>query len=272
MANLSDFVPNLMLKGTEYSNKSDNPYTFTASMIGNEVLQNYLTVVNGTFPTQKVDDTTIGSIFHRGMEEIIKEQEQSINDILLLGTEQNLQRILDNGWTLSGTADLKFATNLESDFNLNIHDFKLTKMYAIGKIREDLSGHNYTKQLNILKYLDYWERIESLAPIPTYNLVIDAFAKDAKAIQGEEIHHAIEVPEANNDVIEAEILQKTNELQQYIESGEIPPACEDVWPRRMRNGTTINTRCTFYCSHGKSGKCPYFNPNTRQTVARISNW
>ncbi len=271
MAQLSDFLPNLMLKATEYSNRSDNPYTFTASMYGNEVLQNYLTVVNGTFPTQKIDDTTIGGIFHRGMEEIIRETiADHGREGLHVSPEQNLQYTLPNGWTLSGTADLKIYDTNEQI--MEIHDFKLTKMYAIGKIREDLMNHNYTKQLQILMYLDWKQEHGDPNYNPKYELVIDAFAKDAKAIQNEEVHHAISAPVIELGQLKQELLRKTDELQQYIESGEIPPACEDLWPRRMRNGTTINTKCTYYCSHGKSGKCPYFNPNTRQTVARVSNW
>lgn len=264
---LSEFVPDLMLKATEYSNRSDNPYTFTASMIGNEVLQNYLTVVNGTFPTKKIDDTTTGSIFHKGMEQIIKEDARIPEGFSAVHAESNLQVQL-GAWTISGTADLKMTT---SDLSfVKIDDFKLTKMYAIGKIREDLHNHNYTKQLNVLRWLDvkYYKYFET----PEYELVIDAFAKDPKAINGEEVYNPIQAPILPLDVVEAELLQKTNELQQYIESGDIPPQCTDLWPRRMRNGTTLNTKCALYCSHGKSGKCPYFNPNTRETVARVSNW
>ena len=266
----NDFVKKVMLEGTKYSNKSKNPYTITASMIGNDLLQNYLTVINGSQPTKKIDDTVLGSVFHRGMEEIIKEKlngdSGGVTRDLSISTEQNLQHDLPNGWTVSGTADLKLV--VLGSAHKSIRDFKLTKMYAINKIRENLAEHNYTSQLNVLKWLDS----KDYTGIGSYTLIIDAFAKDTKAVNGEEVHNPIEAPQKHNDVIEAELLQITNLLQQHVESGEIPDQCEELWIRRMRNGTSIPTRCAYYCAHGKSGKCPYYNPTTRETAARVSNW
>jgi hypothetical protein len=131
-------------------------------------------------------------------------------------------------------------------------------------IKKDLLNHPYTKQLQVLDYL--------LATGTKIELFLDIFTKDAKAIENEKSYEQVEVPRANKNDLVAEILTQTDELQKYIESGEIPPQCEDVWVRKLKNGTTIPTKCALYCSHGKAGVCPYYQPSTRESVNRLTNW
>jgi hypothetical protein len=266
-------IEDIILDSTEYTNKSNNPYTFTASMMGNDVLQNYLTVLYGSEKDTTINEATLGSVFHLGMERAIeafrkdKHENKGYEDIARMFAEKNMQTKL-NDWTISGTADLIIEYK---NHEVEIHDFKLTKMYAINKMKttEELYNHRYNLQLNILSWLHNRNNINGGQ---SYSLYIDAFAKDNKAIKQENVFHQIRGKLRPFVFLVNEITKKTDILQKYIESNEIPPVCEELWPRRLPNGTTINTKCSFYCSHGKTGKCPYYNPGTRELKAVISGW
>ena len=109
-------------------------------------------------------------------------------------------------------------------------------------------------------------------------LVLDFFLKDAKAVNFEPSYQPTVVPSLLHggnisfmESFEQEIVEKTNALQAYIELGEVPPQCQDLWLRNVK-GTVIPTKCALYCSHGKAGLCPHYSPTTRTTVNRLADW
>ena len=105
-------------------------------------------------------------------------------------------------------------------------------------------------------------------------LFIDAFIKDADKLKAEPSYKQIEV-EANNDFITNYLVETTEELQGWIESGEVPPKCDDVWLRKPKGfDYAIPSRCMFYCAHGRSGLCPHFKPSHQNQINKqvISNW
>ena len=262
-----------ILNGTKYKSgftPSDDEYTISASMIAKEPLQNYLTIIHGSHNDKKIGDNTLGSVFHAGIEQIIlnatnKDTNETRDGEYAL-SEYAMNYKLKNGWILSGTADLILrGENLRS----SIHDYKLTKSYALKMINKNIVNHDWSKQLQIL---DFLHKKESPPEASYSDLYLEVFIKDAKSIEQEKTYNRINIPNENHEVLEAKIIGITNELQQFIENGEIPPECKDTWKRKLKNGTTIATKCALYCSHGAAGVCPYYRPDTRESVARIVNW
>lgn len=290
----------MVLDGIKYEKdyvKEDGNYVISASMIGREPIQNYLTIVHGTIDDEEIGDTTLGSVFHKGMETIALEYMQTIDDHNpdepVIQPEEGFSYQLENGWWVEGTADL---VNTSDALAFQIRDYKLTKKYAHTMFKKEKHSHNYTKQLQTLEAL-FRKELEKQGMEPTsVELICDFFLKDAKAAEYQPSHEPEVVPnklgqayvprlldeEGNvvseeqiamsaEDVVFEEIIEKTNELQRYLESGEIPPACEDKWIRNVK-GKILPTKCVLYCSHGKAGLCPHYDAKSRQSVERLANW
>jgi hypothetical protein len=235
-------------------------------MLGKDVLQNFLTVVYGSHKGTEIDDTTLGSVFHRGMENIAAEKLSWGEDIAELSIEQQMQADLNEDWIVSGRADLRYL-HLPSDVYC-IHDYKLIKHYAASQVvaRPD---HPYRWQLGVLRWLA--NLTEPAARDKAVHCFIDIFAKDAKRLNGELTYTQIQVPTGQiltND-IQSKLESSTRAIQNYIECGDIPPQCEDLWWRTVGK-TKVPTKCALYCSHGKAGVCPYYKPP--RIEKRLSDW
>ncbi len=265
-------------KETQYKrgfNPPNNEYVISASMVAKEPLQNYLTILYGNLETlnQPIDDSDLGSVFHKGMEQIILAEKERIdingkeNEHVLC--EHTMHKKLINGWYLSGTADLIIR---RKDGTSDIEDHKLTKTYALKMIKKDILSHDYTVQLQVLDLLNWHENPYDEDKKIQSNLAINVFCKDAKAINKEVTFTKVTAPNAQLENLESSIVEITSSLQAYIEEGEIPPKCEDIWLRKLKNGTTIATKCALYCSHGKANHCPYYESTTRESVNRLINW
>ena len=275
---MKDFVKNMVLEATQYVSgyvNKDDDYVISASMVGKEPLQNYLSIVHGKITDTDIGDNTLGSVFHKGMEQIAMEKVKSGTGKNIIGIEKPLYYKLPNDWILSGTADLIL---LDENNNVEIHDYKLTKSYAHAMFLKEKFSHDYTKQLQVLDALiregDY--RPEEVNG--QIELVVDYFVKDAKAINYEASFRPEPAPNKTGtddmraaEVTFAEVVAITDSLQGYIEAGQVPPECKDKWPRNIK-GTVIPTKCALYCSHGKAGLCPYYKPDTRKAVNRLAQW
>ncbi len=249
----------------------DDAYVISASMLAKDPLQNYLTILHGSHEEKSISDSTLGSVFHKGMEQIIiaSKSKRGLNTDEHILIEHTMSKKLANGWYLSGTADLIIR---RPDGTSTIEDHKLTKTYALKMIKKDLNQHDYTVQLQALDLLNWSENPFEIDKRLQSNLTINVFCKDAKAIDKEPTFTAVTAPNAHIESFEESVVEITSSLQAYIEEGEIPPKCEDVWLRKLKNGVTIPTKCALYCGHGKSNHCPYYEPNTRESVNRLSNW
>ncbi len=258
-----------------YINKDDK-YVISASMVGKEILQNYLSILHGKIESSEISDMTLGSVFHKGMEDIARDKQ--LEDVgekdssTIWGIEHSMYVDLPNGWVLSGTADL---ITEPTPGNFEIRDYKLTKSFSHKKFLEDKYNSDYTTQLQVLEAL-FREGNNRPEVIENVDLICDFFVKDAKAINYELTHRPEYIPRKKGtedmraaEVTLAEVVAITDSLQAYLESGEIPPECTDKWKRNIK-GNIINTKCAFWCSHNKH--CPYYDPSTRSSVNKLVGW
>ena len=273
MVNIKDIV----LSGTEYVSgyiNTDDRYVISASMIGKEPLQNYLSILHGKVHNEEINDSTLGSVFHLGMEKIMIDYKVRANHDIW-GIEHSMHVLLQNGWIISGTADL---ITEEENNHYAIHDYKLSKTYAKTMMKKELATHDYTKQLQVLEFLFINNNKRPTLINGSTVLACEFFVKDAKAINFESTHETIIVPNKKGTVehnasteMEKEIIKITDELQTYLESGTVPPQCSDLW-WRVNKGKRIPIKCMLYCSHGSAGLCPYYDPKNQQSIERLANW
>ena len=294
-----NFIEKTILEATTYVSgyvNKDDDYVISASMVGNDPLQNYLSIIHGKIGEEVIGDNTLGSVFHLGMKGIMQRKldlcianGETSN---IIGIEKDMYVKLSNGWILSGTADLI----LNNRGSVEIHDYKLSKSYAKKKLKEQLTTHNYAIQLRVLDALFRENQDGKVYGIEgDIRLSVDFFSKDAKAIEFEPTYEDVVIPSKKGiefeptyedvvipskrgtedmsatEVVFGEVVEITNSLQAYIESGEIPPICKDRWPRNVK-GKIIPIKCALYCSHGKAGLCPHYKNSDRTNVEHIVNW
>lgn len=252
---LKEFI----LDKTQYKSgyeKTGDEYVLSASMLGSDVLQNYFTIIYGHSKDIRIGDNTLGTIFHRGMETMIMEGTEKSG--ILLFPESRYHYDLDDNWVISGTADLIIQNSGEYE----IHDYKLSKSYTTKMMKKNITNHQYTKQLNVLNWLMRKRGLEKDA-----QLIVDFFLKDAKIMDFEESFQQVEVPVYSMERIEGELLERTKTLQSYIESATVPPQCEDLWPRKVKN-KLINAKCEYYCGH--KSHCPYVQSSAYHSVEMLA--
>ncbi len=265
-----DFVKQTIIEGTQYKNaaRDENPLYISASMIGSNELQNFLTIVNEPIAETDITDATLGTILHKGMEAYVLEQTKKSTEPPLV--EFSMKMILNNGWLLTGTADL--ITKVSNDHYI-IHDYKFVKSYALKMYREDKqkAKHSYTLQMNALKLL-FKNYMNSLG---YENIRIDIqihyFLKDANKMKDEPSYEIVYPPELSSEEMIDIVVEKTNSLNEYIINGEVPPECsdQDKWFRKVK-GTAVPTRCMKYCSQGKAGNCKYYNPLGYHSIQNLA--
>jgi len=259
MYNLKKALLNQSKYISGYVNENDD-YVISASMVGREPLQNYLDIIYGKQEVDDITDMFIGSCFHEGMRTYMNKEANY--DKSIIGVEKPLHTKLSNGWIISGTADLIVTDN----DTVEIHDYKTTKAYAVKMFDKEPLSHQYNMQLNVLGYL--WKQMH-----PSFEgeikLVLDFFVKDADKLKSEPTLVQREVQQLTNKEIEETLLQKTNELQSYIESGQIPPKCEQLWPRKV-NGVFMNSRCEIWCQFKRI--CPHYESPYNKDTAMLTNF
>jgi hypothetical protein len=150
---------------------------------------------------------------------------------------------------------------IEGPETIDIHDYKLTKTYALKKIKTELSTHQYVKQINTAAWI--LRQTES----KKFRGFLEIFVKDAKKIAYEPSYEQVEVE--IDEFFEETLLSVTNELDSFLNNKIMPKKCEDVWFRKVK-GTAIATRCKFYCD--VSHVCPYVNNSANSVAKNLTGW
>ncbi len=237
-----------ILKDISSYERIDKENHISASMLGNDVLQNYLIIKNPDLVQKfEIGQHTIGSVFHKGIE-CVGQQKYDKNQIEF---ELKVERKLENGWTLTGTIDMVDYENMV------IHDFKLSKKYALKMLKKE-ELHSYKLQLNAYKYaLDL-----------DYDMVLDFFMKDQDILKHELAYEQYVVQDIKD--FRFHLYAIVNELDMYLSDDKLPPEC-DTWLRKTKQGM-VKSKCAFYCS--VASVCPYYTgkQKARDSINKIVGW
>jgi hypothetical protein len=244
----------------------------SASMINDDLFHQLMVIKHGALNAD-ISQATIGSIFHKGMETIFKNQN--------ISNEVKLEPIKYSGFEITGTADLV-------DFNSNtVYDVKLIKhsKYAGGKsfkgLKDKTNGEDddYFIQLNIYRYL-----LEKEYGKP-FNMKLLLFFKDGgwdyRAKQAIPNFKTLEVPKIDNSKIESYIANTIEHLLDYIDFNENGSIKEVHLDRAMvgyakecqekygfittKSGQKKPSRCALYCEYNTVCKA-YNSSNDEQML------
>ena len=247
--NYKDFTEQTLLNATRYSgNTEPGVKQFLASMLGNDLLANYLKFKYGSKPEKEFTAATFGSVFHLGAELVFK-------DILDVDVESSMKIKLSNGWTISGSVDL-----ILHQFN-QIIDWKTTTATAISKVHSEGKDGNYPLQMAVYKYLLF--KTEGKLYNTSLGMIDKSFSY-FKTNKNDQLTF-VEVDTYSPEEIEQKLLDATNELQHYIDLDIMPDQCANLWFMKRKGQPAVAMKCKFYCD--QSSNCPHYNSDYHDTNA-----
>lgn len=217
---------------------------FSASSLGSTVLQNYYRYQFGVIKDHEFGQNTLGSIFQLGVDAIFKGSEQYINSM-------RAKHTLDNGWVISGEIDQLDMKNRV------IIDNKTTKTYKIKMLKKQNKDDDYMLQLAVYRWL-LWKNGEGKDWKTVLACVDKQGGYDSRTLDPIPSLEMLEVETYTVEEIEAMLISKTDELDQWIELGSEPEVCPDRWTRRLKTGVTVDTKCKLWCSY--KDLCKYYDP------------
>jgi len=229
-----------IIKDYKFYDRKSEKYTLSASLIADDILQIWHEQ-QGTEPNAfELNDATLGSILHLGLELVFSQANKSFT------IEQRFSKMIGK-WTISGKIDL-----LDTERN-TIYDFKSAKNYSRKSLKKEGRFHRYAIQLAIYNWLLGGGYIAKILWI----------MKDSNALNLEPtfVEEEIEIMAASE--IEDYIKSKTDSLEFY--GNEMPDVCSDLWARKV-NGALVNSRCLCYCKYSNS--CKYNKPTLKGSIAR----
>ncbi len=249
-----------LLRSHKFYKGKQEPKKISASQCGAPLLQLYLSqtceVVDGPNSFSKA---TNGSIAHLGMEKLVIDEKMDNVEV-----EVDMQRMLPNGWKITGTSDL-----IDHEDRVVV-DYKFEMNYAYKMHFKDGPDAPYNMQGACYSWLCCDDGPAGIVDLD-YDFHIMSFITDHSPIKKDHPAEAIQVthmPIYDNTTFGQKMLEKTNKLENHINMGLVPDECDDVWFRKV-NGVTIKTRCAYYCKF--SSVCPYYSTMSK-TTARVASW
>jgi len=222
---------------------------FTASMFGNDDIQNFLIIKHKkdivSNRSSKTDQSTLGSVFHRGLEVIFSGIEN-------VEVEKKVRLInVYNDWDVTATIDYFGIDNDKKIIYLSDH--KLTKKFSGIMVKKDYEASGYFWQLQVQKFI--LSNIEEYKGY-SFDLALNMFYKDANSALDEPVQERIALDVLDNEFIYDKLVDKLSLLDLYLEQDKEPPECEQKWFRKI-NRTSVPTKCETYCS--VNYLCRYYN-------------
>lgn len=219
----------------------------SASQVSRDMLELYLSFTEepekGTFGKGE-----IGSIFHLGMEEMFKNQPRIVEGEAV--QEVRRHKKLSNGWTIDGKSDLvDFVDDI-------VFDWKGLSASAYAVLKSNKRDHRINMQMAIYRWLFGVDYAEVHCFITNWDPCNATHPASAYQVFKPEMYEP--------DEIEAIMLEKTTKLGEFLDAKKVPAKCEDVMPRRLANGSFINSKCEFYCSYKDS--CPKRRDDSAKTL------
>lgn len=222
------------IKNYEFYDGNKRPNKLSASQVfGMDMLELYLAATQepekGVFGKGE-----IGSIFHLGMEEMFKSH-QMVKEGKAV-QEERFSKTLPNGWIIDGKMDMV-------DFNNHvIYDWKTMSASKYAELRKNKKDHKINLQMAVYNWLlggDF--EAEAHCFITDWDPCNDKHPATA--------YQVVKIDMYDSTTIEEMMLLRTDELSDYLAARKIPPKCENVMPRRLKNGTFINSKCMYYCAY-----------------------
>ena len=242
----------LLISATAYSgSKGTGKKTISASSIDKE---NYMLMVQFNHEKaeqEKFGANTIGSIYQLGVDKAIELQDKT-------GRYKYAQRLeieLPNGWIISGEYDV-----YDTETN-TIIDNKVISDYSYKEVMKNNIDSNYNMQVATYSMLMHKN---NLTEVPA-NGALAIVNKGGSAVK-DNIHTLLDLFMHEPDTIYQMFIDKTNELDKYVESGTMPEEVCNTAKFGFDKG--VPKRCMLYCDY--KDVCPNYKKNRHMTDRNIA--
>jgi len=251
----------LLMKATEYSgSKQVGQRKISASSLGKE---NYMLMVQYNFEKEqqeKFGANTIGSIFQLGVDYAIEKNDTENRYV----TAKRLELELPNGWIVSGEYDVY------DKFTNTIIDNKVISDYSYKEVTKNLIDSDYNLQVATYSMLDQKLKSEEQLKDGTVNAepangALAIINKGGSAVK-DNIFTLQDLFMHDADTMYQMFIDKTNELQVYIDSNTMPEQTCDTAKFGFDKG--VPKRCMLYCDY--RDVCPNYNKNRHMTDRNIA--
>jgi len=244
----------MLLNAARYSgNREKEKKIFSASMLGNELLQNYLKFKYGIKDKDQFEANTFGSIYQLGVDVAAEKYNKKEAPKTRYLSAYRIKIPLSNGWIISGEMD-----QIDTKYNI-IFDNKVSTATTVKKIKTEGLRHQYALQLGVYKWLLHKQaELNNIEPVD-YKGAIALVNKTFSYYKTNNTNqlNLIEVPTFDIDKIEELLIEVTDLLEIAIQSDKQPERCKNLFPFKQKNGKTLPMRCLYYCDlveHCKSFK------------------
>ena len=247
-----DFEQVLLNASTYSGNKKKEQKIFSASMLGTDMLQIYLKYYHGSSDQKQFGMNTLGSIYQLGADRATEmhDRQRAIDTEPQYENALRLTYKLSNGWVVSGEMD-----HVDS-VNKVIIDNKVVTETAVINVKKEGKNNSYALQMAVYQFLLYKSMQEGGIENPTVykpllTMVNKGFSHYKKSNKLQ-IMNMIEPDTHTLEDTEALLLEKTNQLQEYIDLGEAPPECANLWWFGFGAAPKRKMRCLYYCDQSKN--------------------
>jgi len=246
----------MLLNAAEYSgNKEPGKKIFSASMLGNDMLEIYLKFKHGTKDQIIFEANTLGSIYQLGVDTAADMWNKSkhANQIQYINANR-LTYELSNGWIISGEMDQIDVINKV------IFDNKVTTATKIQDTITNGKNSSYGLQMSVYQFLLYKQQLKDGIDTPeVYPAVLPMVDKKHSYFQTNKFNalNFIEVETHTVEDTEQLLLDKTNELQAYLDLDEEPGQCQNLFWYARKGQKRRPMKCLHYCDQNKY--CKHFS-------------
>lgn len=232
------------LNATRYSGtREPGDKVISASSLGKEPYYLLLEFKHGKKDEQaEYGANTTGSIYQLGIDSILKDNPR-------YWVAKRLKHDLGNGWVCSGELDI-----YDTEEKIIIDDKVLAGMSYEKTLLDDIDSDYNLQQASYKMLLLYEEGIDGV------RTALHCVNKAGSATKNN-IYKNFEVTVHEPEVIKQMMIDKTNELQHYIDTDTLPPIC-DIFKFGKTNG--VANRCKLYCDYNHV--CPNYNAHSHHTT------
>jgi hypothetical protein len=223
-------------------------------MLGSDMLEIYLKYFHGSKNNIQFEANTLGSIYQLGVDTAATKWNEKNNYQQYINAFRYSVE-LPNGWTISGEMDQIDTVNKV------IFDNKVTTSTAIIGVRKEGKNNSYTLQQGVYKWLlhEYAKRELQKQKPEIYEAVLPMVDKNFSYFKDNKFNQLnFEILETHTlEDIELLLLEKTNELQTYIDLGQEPDQCRNLYWFGKRGQKKKPMKCIFYCD--QNSHCSHYS-------------
>jgi hypothetical protein len=250
----------MLIEAGAYSGNTEKDLKiFSASMLGNDLLQNYFKIKFGITKSNIFSASEFGSIYQLGVDSAV---ENASEEYKIFKNKTRLEYKLENGWIISGEIDQL------CDEKCVIFDNKVTYTTSIKKTKKEGKDGQYALQMAVYKLLlkkSYKTKCkEYVSVLP----MIDKYYSNFKEMETNQLNF-VEIDTYSIEEIEDKLIERTNKLQEYLDLGTEPNECANLflYKPKKTGRKALRMRCLHYC--GYKDVCKYYqkaNYNNNQFI------